>query len=98
MTARIVISGDNLDYFGSVVRQALSGDLGTLEEVIVTVDDNGSMTFSTNGYTSEAIGKFLNAANRNVPSVSPLLREDYEQRLAKFEERLNSLESQHQEA
>lgn len=59
MSVRMVITGSDLDYFRNIVRQAISGNYGSVNEVRVVISNEGKLTLSTNGYTSEEMGRFV---------------------------------------
>jgi hypothetical protein len=88
MEMRIKIAGRDLEHFEDIVRQALNESLGPIDEVVVTVTE-GQISLSTNGFHSNFIG-VLNGETGGFDS--PLLRETYEERLNRFELRLDALE------
>jgi hypothetical protein len=53
----VKISGNDLNYFSTIVSAALRGDYGRLEEVTVTVVDNGRLQFATNDVASSHFGR-----------------------------------------
>lgn len=52
----VKINGSDLDYFRSIVGDALRGTYGPLTEVTVTVMDNGRLQFSTGDYATGHFG------------------------------------------
>ena len=57
MSHKVIINGSDLNYFKTIVHDALNGNLGTVNAVEVTVDDNGRLMFGLNGYQSSRIGQ-----------------------------------------
>lgn len=55
MSKYVTISGRDLDYFKSIVSDAISGEYGDVSEVRIAVSDSG-MTIGANGYVSNQIG------------------------------------------
>jgi len=61
----VTIDGNDLSYFASITRAAMAGEQGELTSVQLAVHDNGRITLSTNGYTSEQFGR------SDTPLASP---------------------------
>ncbi len=56
MSKHIIIKGADLTYFESLVKSAISGELGELSEVRVVVSDDNRLSFGTNGFVSQEFG------------------------------------------
>lgn len=53
----VIIDGQDLDYFRSVVSDGLYGNLGSITAVQLYVNDNGRIVLGTNGFTSAEFGR-----------------------------------------
>lgn len=57
MSTYVTITGNDLDYFKSIVSQGISGNFGNLTEVRIAVNAESGVMIGANGYTSEYMGK-----------------------------------------
>lgn len=53
----VKLAGQDLDYFRTIVDSALRGDYGRLDEVTITVHDNGQLQFATNEVATGHFGQ-----------------------------------------
>lgn len=53
----VIIDGGDLDYFKTLVRDALDENYGDVSAVQLYVEDDGRIALGTNGYTSAPIGR-----------------------------------------